>query len=70
MKYKNKNPYIGIYPSEILAARIYDIVSIKAKGIKANTNFIYSNNQILSILNTGINYKSPYIIKRIYELLD
>ena len=51
MKYKNKNPYIGIYPSEILAARIYDIVSIKAKGIKANTNFIYSNNQILSILN-------------------
>ncbi len=70
MKYKNKNPYIGIYPSEILAARIYDIVSIKAKGIKANTNFIYSNNQILSILNTEINYKSPNIIKRIYELLD
>ena len=46
----NKNkPYLGNYPSEDLAARIYDIQAIKNWGVKARTNFAYDNNQIKKI---------------------
>ena len=37
----NKKYFIGNYPSEELAARIYDIYAIKKRGIKARTNFPY-----------------------------
>ena len=49
--------YIGTYNSEELAARIYDLISIKRKGINAKTNFIYSNRQIRNILLKEINFK-------------
>ena len=46
----NNKYYLGRYPSEELAARIYDIFAIKYRGIKARTNFIYNNNQIKKIV--------------------
>jgi len=53
---KKKN-FFGNYPSEELAARIYDIKAIKAWGLKAKTNFIYDKNQIKKIYNKSINIK-------------
>jgi len=53
---KKKN-FVGNYPSEELAARIYDIQAIKAWGLKAKTNFIYEKNQIKKIYNKSINIK-------------
>ena len=43
---KYLNGYIGVYPTQELAARVYDIYSIKNKGLKANTNFMYNLHQI------------------------
>ena len=58
----NRNySYIGTYNSEELAARIYDLISIKKKGIKAKTNFIYNNIQIQNILLKEINFKDKDI---------
>ena len=57
MMINNKKCYLGNYPSEDLAARIYDIQAIKSWGIKARTNFIYDNNQIKKIYNKKINIK-------------
>ena len=37
-----KNKYIGIYDSEEIAARKYDLESIKKNGQKAITNFKYN----------------------------
>jgi len=51
----NKNCYLGNYPSEDLAARIYDIQAIKSWGAKAKTNFSYDNNQIKKIYNKKFN---------------
>jgi len=53
----NKKYFAGNYPSEDLAARIYDIQAIKARGIKARTNFVYDKNQIKKIYNKTINIK-------------
>lgn len=50
----NKKYYMGNYPSEEKAARIYDYVSIKNKGIKARTNFPYNINQIKNINESNI----------------
>ena len=57
---KNKS-YIGSYPSEELAARIYDILALKNRGIKARTNFIYNSKQIKKINEMEINIKSENI---------
>ena len=57
MMINNKKCYLGNYPSEDLAARIYDIQAIKSWGIKARTNFVYDNNQINRIYNNKINMK-------------
>ena len=57
MMINNKKYYLGSYPSEDLAARIYDIQAIKTWGIKARTNFAYDNNQIKKIYNNTINIK-------------
>jgi len=53
----NKKNFVGNYPSEELAARIYDIQAIKAWGVKAKTNFVYNKNQIKKIYNKSINIK-------------
>ena len=57
MMINNKKCYLGNYPSEDLAARIYDIQAIKSWGIKARTNFVYDKNQIKKIYNKKINIK-------------
>ena len=58
----NKNYlYIGTYNSEELAARMYDLISIKKKGINSKTNFIYSNRQMQNILLKEINFKDKDI---------
>ena len=70
MMCKNNKPYIGTYNSEELAARIYDIVSIKKNGIKSKTNFVYNKEQIERILKTNINFRDQNISKVISELIN
>ena len=70
MMFKNNRPYIGTYYSEEIAARVYDIVSIKRRGIKSKTNFYYSNEQINKILSANIDYKDPNISKVVSKLID
>ena len=70
MMFKKNKSYIGTFYSEKLAARIYDIVSIKRIGINAKTNFLYNNEQISRILEANIDIKSPNISKIISELIQ
>ena len=63
---KRGKSYVGSYNSEEFAARIYDILSIKYRGIKARTNFKYSSEQIKTILKTEIDIKS----KDIYDFIE
>ena len=69
MMINNNKYYLGSYPSEELAARIYDIVAIKNRGIKARTNFVYNNNQIEKICKNVIDLKSENISDIIEELI-
>jgi hypothetical protein len=66
---KKNKAYIGSYPSEELAARIYDVISIKNRGIKAKTNFEYNVEQIQKITETNIDVKSKNIKKILAKLL-
>ena len=63
---KRGKSYVGSYTSEEFAARIYDILAIKYRGIKARTNFKYSSEQIKTILETDIEIKS----KDIYDFIE
>lgn len=63
---KNCKSYINTYSSEEDAARIYDIISLKYRGIKAKTNFEYNNSQIKKIIETTIDIKS----KNVNEILS
>ena len=65
MQNKGKS-YIGSYNSEEYAARVYDILAIKYRGIKARTNFKYSSQQIKKIYEMDIDVKS----KNIYDIID
>ncbi len=58
--------YVGTYPSEEMAARVYDIMSIKYRGIKARTNFIYNNDQMKMINELNVDVKS----RNIYEIIS
>ena len=69
MNHKNKN-YINSYTSEEIAARIYDILSIKEKGIKARTNFSYNNLELKTIKETFIDIKSKNINDYINKLFQ
>ena len=66
MMINKKKTYIGNYVSEEFAARIYDILAIKNRGMRARTNFIYSSKQIKNICNINIDIKS----KNIYEIIS
>lgn len=66
---KNKS-YIGSYPSEELAARIYDILALKNRGIKARTNFIYNRKQIQNICEKEIDIKAENISEIITQLIQ
>ena len=68
MANRNKS-YIGTFSSEELAARIYDIISIKNKGIKAKTNFQYNNRQIQNIIEKDIDFKNKDISKVVSQLI-
>ena len=61
-----RKTYVGTYPSEEIAARVYDILSIKYRGLKAITNFIYNNDQKKMIKEIDVNIKS----KNIYEIIS
>ena len=69
LMFNNNRPYIGTYHSEELAARIYDIASIKKIGIKSKTNFSYNSEQIDRILKANIDYKNPNISTIISEII-
>ena len=62
----NKKSYVSTYSSEEVAARIYDILEIKKRGIKARTNFKYNNLQIKKIKDMDIDIKS----KNINDFID
>ena len=70
MQINNKQRYIGSYLSEELAARVYDILSIKNRGIKARTNFKYNYIQKKNISESKINLKSDNISDIIKQLTN
>ena len=43
--------YLGTLPTEELAAKFYDKVAIQNQGVKAKTNFSYTKEEVLSIVN-------------------
>ena len=61
--------YIGTYPTEELAARVYDLVSIKNSGIKAKTNFQYNSHQIQKINEAIVNFKAKNIEEIILKII-
>ena len=67
--FDGKQRYIGIYDSQEIATRIYDIISIKKLGVKAKTNFEYNIQQIQNINEAYVDYKSKFIDELIYDLI-
>ena len=65
-----KNEYYGVFPTEEIAARVYDIVQLKKKGIKAKTNFQYNIHQIQNIIDASIDFKSNDINNNIINLIE
>ena len=57
ISFNKKIEYLGVYPTEEIAARVYDIFSIKNRGIKAKTNFEYDIHQIQKITESNIDFK-------------
>ena len=66
----HKKCYLGSYPSEELAARVYDTYAIKSYGNKARTNFVYNYNQLKIIYERKVNIKSNNISDFIKQLID
>ena len=64
---KKSKSYIGSYHTEELAARIYDIISLKNNGTKAKTNFCYSENEIKNLIL--LNVKDEFIEDKIQNAL-
>ena len=67
MKDKSKS-YVKTYSSEYIAARVYDILSIKNKGLKARTNFIYDSEQINKIREMDIDIRAKNISETIIKM--
>ena len=70
ISYKNNNKYYGVYPTDEIAARAYDIISIKNKGIKARTNFKYDLHQIQKISEVNIDFNAKNICEKIINLIE
>ena len=71
LMHKKGKSYVGSYNSEELAAKIYDILAIKYRGVKARTNFKYNYEQIKKIgdIDFDINSKNLEDIVTKLELL-
>lgn len=52
---KKKKLYMGSYPNEEKAARVYDIAALNYHGYKAKTNYEYTKEEIEKIINTKKN---------------
>jgi hypothetical protein len=50
---KKKKKYLGIYPNEEEAAKIYDRVALKYHGIKAKTNYKYTKEEVAKIVSNN-----------------
>lgn len=70
ISYKKNSRYYGVYPTDEIAARAYDIISIKNKGIKASTNFKYDIHQIQKISEVNIDFNSKNISEKIINLIE
>ena len=70
ISYKKNIRYYGVYPTDEIAARAYDIISIKNKGIKASTNFKYDLHQIQKISEANIDFNTKNINKKIMNLIE
>ena len=70
MMKNNKKYYLGNYPSEELAARVYDVYAIKMRGINARTNFPYNNAQIKNIFENNITLKSDKISENMKIIIE
>ena len=70
LSYKRNNKYYGVYPTGEIAARAYDIISIKNKGIKAKTNFKYDLHQIQKISEVNIDFNTKKISEKIINLIE
>ena len=66
---RNKS-YIGSYPNEEIAARIYDILALKNRGVKARTNFTYNCMQIKKICETDLDIKSKNLFEIVSQLIE
>ena len=72
LMHKKGKSYVGNYNSEELAAKIYDILALKYRGIKARTNFKYTHQQIKKIgeIDFDINSKNLADIANELEILQ
>ena len=70
LHYKKNNGYVGVFKTQEIAARVYDIISIKNQGIKAKTNFQYNIHQIQNITEAYIDYNSEKIEEIIHDLIS
>ena len=68
LMYKKGKSYVGNYSSEELAAKIYDILALKYRGIKARTNFKYTYEQIRKIGEIDFDIKSKNLAVIVNEL--
>ncbi len=68
LMFKKSKSYVGSYNSEEIAAKIYDILAIKLRGVKARTNFKYSYEQIKKIGDTDFDKNSKNLEEIIIKL--
>ena len=68
LMFKKSKSYVGSYNSEEIAAKIYDILAIKLRGVKARTNFKYSYEQIKKIGDIDFNKNSKNLEEIIIKL--
>ena len=66
---KRGKSYVGSYNSEEFAARIYDILALKYRGVKARTNFKYTSKQINKIREMDIDIKSKNLDDIITQII-
>ena len=66
--HQKEKTYAGCFPSEEIAARVYDILAIKKRGIKARTNYLYSIEEMQKINEMNIDLKAKNIDEIIANL--